>query len=289
MDVKIDLQHPYIQQLKNIDEQDVVVIENVTGMPLYEEAYIVPDMLILICHQGTLWQKNMPDATFAAHDIGILLPEQIVVSQRASSDYRATMIAISRKFYDHLQHFYPYTRHAPRFRRNPATHLTDKQYESLRNVIGLLQTIAESQSVHRAEMLSNLLSIMLNMVGEYHVCNHPSEFSLSPTELLFNRFYEALIQHYCESHEMAFYANICCLSPKHFSEVIKRETGISANGWIATYVTIRAKTLLSSRKDYTVQQISDSLGFSEQSSFARFFKKQTGMNPTEYRNSFLLT
>ena len=82
---------------------------------------------------------------------------------------------------------------------------------------------------------------------------------------------------------MAYYADLCCLSPKHFSEVIRRETGISANTWISTYVTIRAKILLDSRPDCTVQQVSDVLGFSEQSSFARFFKKQTGMSPTEYR------
>jgi AraC-like DNA-binding protein len=125
---------------------------------------------------------------------------------------------------------------------------------------------------------------MLNMVGEYHVINQPNiSISLSPNEQLFNRFYEAIIQHHRESHEMAFYARICCLSPKHFSEVIKRDTGISANKWISTYLTVRAKSLLDSREDYSVQKISDYLGFSEQSSFSRFFKRETGMSPRDYR------
>ena len=284
MKADVNTQHPYIQHMNDIAEQDVVVIDNVKGFPAYGEVYIAPDMLILICHEGELWVKDMPDKTFKAHDISILLPDQIVASLRASADYRATLIGISRKFHDRLQHSYPYTRYAPRYRRRPATHLTDEQYKSLLDMVELVRSISQSKSVHRAEMLCNLLAIMLNMVGEYHVSNHPNiSINLSPNELLFNRFYEAVIQHHRESHEMAYYARICCLSPKYFSEIIKRDTGISANKWISTYITVRAKSLLDSREDYSIQQISDFLGFSEPSSFSRFFKRETGMNPKDYR------
>lgn len=284
MESYINTNHPYIQQQKTIAEKGVVVIDNVKSSPVYGDSFLAPDMLILICHQGTLWNKDMPDPVFGAHDVSVLLPNQIFMSKRASEDYQVTMIVVSRKFFSRLQHSYPYTRYAPRYRRHPATHLTNEQYNSIINAVGLLRTITQSDSPHRTDMLSNLLSIMLNMIGEYHASNHPESFNLTPNELLFNRFYDALIHHHCESHEMAFYAHICCLSPKHFSEVIKRDTGISAPEWIATYITIRAKSLLDSRRDYTIQQISLQLGFTEQASFARFFKKQTGMTPSEFRD-----
>ena len=284
MEIDINPHHPYIQKQETIAKQEVMVIDNVTGTPVYGDSYIAPDMLIIICHQGTLWNKDMPDPLFGVHDIGVLLPDQIIAAKEASADYQATMIAISRRFYNRLQHSYPYTRYAPRYRRNPATHLTDKQYDSLLNAIGLLRTLTQLDSPHRPEMLTNLLSIILNVIGEYYVSNHPDNYTLSPNELLFNRFYDALIRHHSESHEMAFYAHLCCLSPKHFSEVIKRETGTSAAEWISTYITTRAKTLLDSRKDYTIQQISLKLGFTEQASFARFFKNQTGMTPSEFRD-----
>lgn len=283
MESYINPMHPYIQQLNAVAEQEVMVIDNVTGAPVYGESYIAPDMLIVICHQGTIWNKDMPDPTFEAHDVGILLPNQIVISQKASDDYRATIIAISKRFYSRLQHTYPYTRYAQRYRRYPATHLTEKQYESLLDAVGLMRTLTHYESPHRAEMLSNLLAIMLNMIGEYHVSNQKGDYKLTPNELLFSRFYDALIHHHCESHEMAFYAHLCCLSPKHFSEVIKNETGISPVEWISTYITIRARDLLNSRQDYSVQQISLKLGFNEQASFARFFRKQTNMTPSQYR------
>lgn len=287
MDAKINPQHPYIIHKDELAKEDVMVLEDVKGAFTYGDSCTSYDLLIVLCHQGTIYNQSMPDPTFSKHDICILLPNQIVISQRASEDFRATMIAISKNFYGRLLHTYPYTRYTPRYRNHPSTHLTDHQYETMLDAIGLLKTITKCHSIHRGEMLSNLLSIIINLIGESNVENHPGDIKISPNELLFSRFYDAIIRHHSESHEMAFYAHLCCLSPKHFSEVIKQVTGTSATEWIATYITIRAKSLLDSRDDFTIQQISHKLGFTEQASFARFFKKQTGMTPSEYRKRVL--
>lgn len=285
MESDLNKQHPFIQLLSTLDEKGVVVTDSVEGIPVNEESYVSPDMLIVLCHQGTMLIGELPHKTFEAHDIAILLPDQLGFSQQPSADYRTTWIAISKKFHDRLQHSYPYTRYAPRYRRHPITPLPDLQYQSLCHAIELLRPITQSKSVHRDEMLSNLISIILNIVGECHAKNQISDsYSLSPNEQLFNRFYEAIIQHHRESHEMAFYAHICCLSPKHFSEIIKRDTGISPKGWITHFLAARAKVLLDSREDHTIQQVSNLLGFDVQSSFARFFKREVGMTPREYRN-----
>lgn len=285
MKADLNTQHPYIQLLSTIHEKDVVVIDNVTGLPIYGDSYTAPDMLIVLCHEGIMNVPDMPDQTFKAHDVAILLPDQIAISHQVSADYRTTLIAISRKFHDHLQHTYPYTRYAPRYRRRPVTRLTDEQYQCLLHAVEVLRALTKTKSPHRFEMLSHMTSIILNMIGEWNARNQPgNSFSLSPNEQLFNRFYEAIIQHHRESHEMAFYAHICCLSPKHFSEIIKRDTGISPKEWITHFLAARAKSLLDAREDHTIQQISNLLGFSEQSSFARFFKTETGMSPREYRS-----
>lgn len=286
MESDLNKQHPFIQLLSTLDEKGVVVTDSVEGIPVNEESYVSPDMLIILCHHGRMLFNDSPKLTFKAHDVAILLPNQLGgFSQQPSADYRTTWIAISKKFHNHLQHSYPYTRYAPRYRRHPITPLPDLQYQSLCHAIELLRPITQSKSIHRDEMLCNLISIILNIIGECHARSEiGSSYSLSPNEQLFNRFYEAIIQHHGESHEMAFYAHICCLSPKHFSEIIKRDTGISPKGWITHFLAARAKVLLDSLEDHTVQQISNLLGFDEQSSFARFFKRETGMTPREYRS-----
>ncbi len=279
----VDPSHPYIQHLDDIDERDVVVIDNIPSPPLVGEAYIASNLLIIVCHQGAILNDEVPEFALRAHDVSILMPDQILLPKAITPDLRCTNIAISRRFYERLLHQYPYTRFGSFYRRRPPCLLTEQQFTSVLDAVNLIRTVSRSESQHREERLVHLLCILLSMLGEYHAANYGDE--KPGRESLFSRFYELLIKHHCESHEMAFYADKCCLSPKHFSEVIRRETGISANDWISTYITICAKTLLNSRGDMTVQQISHRLGFSEQASFSRFFKANTGMTPTEYREN----
>ena len=278
---KIDPSHPYIRHLTDIDEQDVVVIDNIPSPPLVGEAYTASNLLVIVCHRGAIINEEVAEYTLRAHDVSILMPDQIVLPIRVTPDLCCTNIAISRRFYERLLHQYPYTRYASFYRRRPPCLLTEQQFTNVLDAVNLIRTVSRSDSPHRQEQLAYLLCILFSMLGEYHAANYGDE--KPGRESLFSRFYELLIKHHCDSHEMAFYADKCCLSPKHFSEVIRRETGISANDWISTYVTICAKTLLNSRGDMTVQQISHRLGFSEQASFSRFFKAKTGMSPTEYK------
>lgn len=119
------------------------------------------------------------------------------------------------------------------------------------------------------------------MLGEYYVSTIPEE--RRKRQVVFGKFYDALMEHHCHSHKVAFYARICCLSPKHFSEVVKAETNMSANEWIDTFVLMSAKSLLDTRKDLSLQQIGRQVGFHEQATFTRFFKRKTGITPSEYR------
>ncbi|MBQ3733187.1 MAG: AraC family transcriptional regulator [Bacteroidales bacterium] len=52
-----------------------------------------------------------------------------------------------------------------------------------------------------------------------------------------------------------------------------------------TQVVAEAKMLLHMRRDLTIQAIADMLGFEEQATFSRYFRRETGMSPTEFRSS----
>jgi AraC-like DNA-binding protein len=99
---------------------------------------------------------------------------------------------------------------------------------------------------------------------------------------LFNSFYRLVLQHYKDSREVGFYADKLCVAPKYLSAVIKETTGKSAFEWITDYVLLEAKSLLKST-NMTIQQISDELNFANQSFFGKYFKRLTGMSPSEYK------
>lgn len=272
-----------VQLAAQLQDKDVVVMDNVATHPANETACVTDYLLMVFCHQGTILSSDATEERLQAHDVSILMLDHKVLPVQVTADLRCTYVAVSRLFFKRLVLQYPYKRYDNLFRRRPPCHLTEQQFASALDAVALLRTISQTNSPYRQEQLVSLLCILYSMLGEYHVCNYPGE--RTSRQLVFDKFYDALVKHHCFSHEMAFYARICCLSPKHFSEVVREETGFSANEWISWYIITSAKSLLTSYENYTIQQISQHLGFSEQAAFARFFKRVTGMTPTAYREN----
>ena len=77
-------------------------------------------------------------------------------------------------------------------------------------------------------------------------------------------------------------ANEMCLSANYFSDLIKRETGKTAQEYIQSHVIELAKILLS-EKDKNITTIAYELGFKYPHHLTRVFKKITGITPQEYR------
>ncbi|UOE44386.1 helix-turn-helix domain-containing protein [Agromyces larvae] len=68
----------------------------------------------------------------------------------------------------------------------------------------------------------------------------------------------------------------------HLAEQVMADTGSTPSRIIRAAVTREARRLLSGT-DLSAAQISRCLGFSEASYFSRFFRRETGCTPTEYR------
>ena len=67
---------------------------------------------------------------------------------------------------------------------------------------------------------------------------------------------------------------------KYLSRHIKEETGQTATVWIDKCVILDAEAQLLSTKQ-TILEISESLGFSSQSFFGKYFKRVKGVSPKE--------
>lgn len=81
-----------------------------------------------------------------------------------------------------------------------------------------------------------------------------------------------------------YFAEKCFLSPNYFGDLIKRETGRTPQEYIqGKIIEIAKEQLLSTAK--TVNEISYALGFQYSQHFNRYFKRYTGMTPSEYRRT----
>ena len=279
---KMQLHHPLDAHEQKIEELGALVIDDVTEMPIYGEPYVSPLLVIGINHSGYVKSEyDMQDVEFRTHELAVVYPDHTLMAKEASPDYRATLIVISRRILLELHHRSPH-RYLMEYIKKPDFHLSDEQYSTLMKVVDVLHRVLDMDVPSRESMMVNLLDFFSQLIDTYRFGDKELPQKTSTSRLLFYRFYDAIVEHYHESHEVAYYADLLCLSPKYFASQIKKETGIQASTWIYRYLIIQAKSLLRNRA-LNNQQISDLLGFPEQSSFSRFFKVHTGLSPTDFR------
>ena len=97
-------------------------------------------------------------------------------------------------------------------------------------------------------------------------------------------FMKLLHLNYMRERSSEFYASRLCISSKYLSIIVKEVTGRSVSDWISEFVVMEAKNLLRF-SGKSVQQVAYALNFSSQSSFGKYFKRLTGISPTEYQKT----
>lgn len=81
-----------------------------------------------------------------------------------------------------------------------------------------------------------------------------------------------------------YFADKMALSPNYFGDLVKRESGVTAQDYIQNKLLGRAKALLL-HEGSNVSQTAYSLGFQYPQHFIRFFKRKTGITPREFINA----
>ena len=102
--------------------------------------------------------------------------------------------------------------------------------------------------------------------------------------------FEQLLDNYFESDKpqiiglpsVQYFADQLHLSANYFGDLIKKETGQSAQEYIQLKVIDKAKDKLYN-PDKSVNEIAYELGFKYPHHFSRMFKKIIGCSPTDYR------
>ena len=105
----------------------------------------------------------------------------------------------------------------------------------------------------------------------------------SKSHILVKRFLLALEESYIQNLSIEEYAKQLAITPNHLTQIVKSVMGKTPISIIQEKRIIEIKRLLL-HSSKNVSQIADYLNFTDQSYFTKYFKKNTGITPLQYRS-----
>ena len=106
--------------------------------------------------------------------------------------------------------------------------------------------------------------------------------SLEPTGATVEALRKLVEEYFHKERQLAFYADKLAMTVDRLNDHVRRATGVTAGHLIRQRVVTEAKRQLVFTAQ-PIHEIAYDLAFSDPSHFARFFRKQTGSTPHEFR------
>lgn len=244
-------------------------------------------LIMVLCLNGTgeigidLNQYHINKGTLV-----VMQPKNYITSISCSNDFEAKIVACSRNIIEHSM---------PRLtdilpmlishRTDPIMNLSQQDTDGLNGFFNFLKL--KLQGEHTTFLKNKVICVM--QAAMYEImdikCRNGLTEKLAKTrkEEIMAKFIISVSENFRKERQVSFYANDLCITPKHLSAVVKEISGRTAGEWIESYVTMESKVLLRTT-DLTIQEIATKLNFTNQSFFGKYFKHQTGMSPSEFRN-----
>lgn len=175
------------------------------------------------------------------------------------------------------------------YAQSEALHLSEKEQMLLRDCLRSIETEMEHPiDRHSRELLCVQIELFLDYClrfydRQFYTRNKVNSDVLQKFESELNLYLQSEIAHSQGFPSVRYFADKCFLSPSYFGDLIKKETGKTAQEYIQLKIIDRSKQYLLGT-DYSINQIAEALGFQYPQHFIRMFKKQTGYTPKEYRS-----
>lgn len=273
--------HPMLVNAQKIKENGIAILDDVKELPSGKEPFTSPDYVICIGHRGTMQMTydDMPDHS-SKQTVAVVFPNHTLRMVSKTDDYLATLVVVDAALLDDpLLRIIGQLRY--RYEPHPWVELDRREYSVIMHMVGVMRETASIDIPNRKHFMMSQLEFFMRLLSHYRTVKLNETAVEKRVSTLFSN---DLAQYFRDHRDVGFYAAKVCLTPKHFSTVIRQETGHTAAWWIHRQVVSEAKNLLTMRPDLNIQAIADQLGFADQATFSRYFHRETGLYPTEFRS-----
>ena len=258
-----------------VRQSDVVTQKANLGQPMR----LAECRILHVVGGQAVYRINLVDHTLASGDVLMLPPDTIVEVLSLTADYSVEALAIID---------FPGIDHELAKRTFPVEVMHLSMGDDDRKRMGGYFDMIARQMGREEHSDAAVSFLILSMVSDA-VALHSSLFArnssrrkLSRSEEIMSRFHALLRQHGTTQRNVPFYADLLAITPNHLSDVVRQQSGLSVMDWLNRTTTTEAKVLLK-HSDLMIYEIGERLNFPEPTAFNRYFKKQVGMTPLQYR------
>ena len=236
---------------------------------------------------------HIQDVQDSIHSVGkndlLVIPASMtIIFQQLSKDYMMYCLALTPPFFHSLpssQFLYGKLCEFVTRYSLAAIHLKNDASYYFKKTFTLFQGYTVKGLLHKEGIYGHLCNFFILNVGDIFFSNiENASPAISNKSWIYYKFKNLVFEHYRQQHKIHFYADRLSVSDIYLSRIIKEETGQTIHAHITKLLYTEAKKMLSCSK-YDIQTITDTLGFADQASFSKFFKRLAGASPKEYRNN----
>ena len=171
---------------------------------------------------------------------------------------------------------------------NEALHLSQRETQIVMDCLGKISyELEHSIDKHSRKLIVSNIELFLDYCTRFYDRQFLTRDTvhkgvLAKFETLLNSYFTSDKPHTIGLPSVAYCAGELNLTPKYFGDLVKKETGQSAQEYIQTKVIEAAKERIFDGSK-TINEIAFELGFKYPQHFSRVFKQRVGQSPNEYR------
>ena len=172
---------------------------------------------------------------------------------------------------------------------NEALHLSEEERKTIEDLIEkIIKEYSQNLDRHSQHLIISNIQLLLDYCIRYYDRQFYTRANLNSDVV--SKF-ERLLREYYQTEKVielgipsvSYCAGELHVSPNYLSDLLKKETGKTAQEHIHLYIIEQAKnSLLNS--SHSISEIGFTLGFEYPQHFSNLFKSKTGFSPRKYRN-----
>lgn len=259
-----------------------------TFAKVFKTASQMPGCLFLLCTQGDCSiTVHLDKYQLSKNSLVVIFPGLFFHITEKSSDCRFVFLAFSSDLI-HSSRLFSYSiEFTPYIFERPVLNLSSKAGKLVEDYFMLFVRAKQlSPRLFDREQATMAYAQLIMGVGGLFRHRPVEKHKRNRDQAIIKSVIRLVIDQYKYERNISYYADKIHLSAQYLSATIKKMTGSTLTDIISNLVIHDAKAKLLST-ELSIQEISDSLNFSDISSFGKYFKRYVGMTPSQYRNSQL--